>query len=581
MKKGKALILFIHLLMSLSLVSQAAEDCSPSLFKSVLSLMRENPWITRTELVEETGVSASTISRIISELKKAGKVEREGGPRFGYYRVEGGKAPSNREEERKEAVMILMRENPQITRAELVEKTEVSIRIIGNIISELKKEGRVEREGGPRFGYYRVEGGKAPSNREEERKEAVMILMRENPQITRAELSEETGVSIGTIGNIISELKKAGKVEREDGTRFGYYRVEGGKAPSNREEERKEAVMILMRKNPRITRAELSEETGVSTDIISGIISELRKEGRVIRIGGTAKGYYHALEEGEDAFSYRKKRRNQKKEEVMTLMRENPRIKVKELSEETGVSTDIISGIISELRKEGRVIRIGGTAKGYYHALEEGEDAFSYRKKRRNQKKEEVMTLMRENPRIKVKELSEETGVSTDIINGIISELKKEGKVERVSGSYGYYHVLEEGEASSNWKEQRKEEVLTLMREDPRIKIKELSEETGVSASIISRIISELKKEGKVERVGGPLGYYHVLEEGEASSNWKEQRKGEVLTLMRENPRIKIKELVEETGVSASTISRIISELKKEGEVERVGGPPGYYRFLK
>ena len=53
-------------------------------------------------------------------------------------------------------IIILIRQNPQITQAELVEQLNTSLRTVKRITKRLSEKGIMVRKGGKRFGYWEV-----------------------------------------------------------------------------------------------------------------------------------------------------------------------------------------------------------------------------------------------------------------------------------------------------------------------------------------------------------------------------------------------------------------------------------------
>ena len=54
---------------------------------AVLDLIRENPAITRDELAQAIGITSDGIKYHIKNLKDAGRIEREGGDKGGYWKI--------------------------------------------------------------------------------------------------------------------------------------------------------------------------------------------------------------------------------------------------------------------------------------------------------------------------------------------------------------------------------------------------------------------------------------------------------------------------------------------------------------
>ncbi len=55
--------------------------------KIVYTLMKENPKITVTEIIEKTNIPRRTINRIITSLKEKEMIDREGANKGGYWKV--------------------------------------------------------------------------------------------------------------------------------------------------------------------------------------------------------------------------------------------------------------------------------------------------------------------------------------------------------------------------------------------------------------------------------------------------------------------------------------------------------------
>lgn len=183
------------------------------------------------------------------------------------------------------------------------------------------------------------------------------------------------------------------------------------------------------------------------------------------------------------------------------------------------------------------------------------------------QKKEEVLRLLRENPRITKKELAENINEPISIVNKILSEI-------------------------------REEKVLNLLREREGITIIELIAIIRMSEGAIYKIIQKLTAEQRIERIGrnSKEGFYRVLEEGETPSaiisqeEHRKQReeenkwiKEQILGLIREyEGRITIQEMAENIKVPKTRINRMIAELKDEERIKRIKGasPYGFYLIL-
>ena len=63
------------------------------------------------------------------------------------------------------------------------------------------------------------------------------------------------------------------------------------------------------------------------------------------------------------------------------------------------------------------------------------------------------------------------------------------------------------------------------------------------------------------------------MEESNQKSSQKSDQK--ILSAMRRNPSVTIRELQEETGLSESGVKKVIRQLKTDGLISRVGGDKG------
>ena len=63
------------------------------------------------------------------------------------------------------------------------------------------------------------------------------------------------------------------------------------------------------------------------------------------------------------------------------------------------------------------------------------------------------------------------------------------------------------------------------------------------------------------------------MEESNQKSNQKSNQ--EILSSIRHNPSVTIRELQEETGLSESGVKKVIRQLKADGLIQRVGGAKG------
>ena len=172
------------------------------------------------------------------------------------------------------------------------------------------------------------------------------------------------------------------------------------------------------------------------------MIQELKEEGRLLRIGSRRDGYWQIPEEGQQEYLDPKEGR---KERILELVSENSKITKTEIARELKLSRDRIILSIKELKEEGRLLRIGGRRDGYWQIPVEGEEYLDPKEER----KERILELMRENLKITVVEIAEKLELSITTINRSIKELKEEGRLLRKGSNnsrYGSWQVPREGQ---------------------------------------------------------------------------------------------------------------------------------------
>ena len=73
-------------------INDIANDTANDTVKIILSIIKENPFVSYEELALKTGKSRITISRKISELKKNNVIKRVGADKNGYWEITGENA---------------------------------------------------------------------------------------------------------------------------------------------------------------------------------------------------------------------------------------------------------------------------------------------------------------------------------------------------------------------------------------------------------------------------------------------------------------------------------------------------------
>lgn len=75
-----------------------------------------------------------------------------------------------------------------------------------------------------------------------------------------------------------------------------HYRMTSEKSSEKDSEKSSEKIIFLIREDPNITTKKISKVLGISTRAVEKILANLKKEGRVKRVGGRKEGYWKVLE---------------------------------------------------------------------------------------------------------------------------------------------------------------------------------------------------------------------------------------------------------------------------------------------
>ena len=460
-----------------------------------------------------------------SERIKAKQKKKKSGRAGAYANKPSGASrkaarPSHRDsqEEKKKRLLELTAENSRITIAEMTEKMSLSKSAIERMIAVLRQEGRLARIGSDKSGYWQMlrEGESSDSyDPYKERKKKILDLISENARITINEMAEKMSLSEATIGRMTAVLKQEGRLARMGANPNRYWQIpQEGESPDFHEpqKERGKKILELTAEDEKTTAAEMAEEMSLSEATIKRGISVLKQEGRLARIGANASGYWKILREGEsppDAYDSQKERG----EKLLALTAESSRITIAEMAGRMSLSETTIKQIISVLKQEGRLARIGADKNGYWQALREGESPGAYDPQ--EERREKILELIAKNNKITRAETAEKAGCSISTVDNILASLKQEGRLARVgAGRHGYWQILREGDSPDAYdfkKERREKKLLALIAENERITIAEMAERMSLSKAAINKMIAVLKQKNLLARAGSNAGGYWVI----------------------------------------------------------------------
>ncbi len=119
--------------------------------------------------------------------------------------------------------------------------------------------------------------------------------------------------------------------------------------------------------------------------------------------------------------------------------------------------------------------------------------------------------------------------------------------------------------------DERLGKIVTQLQLNPKINLSKLSTTLSISTSTVQRLISKLKKNKQIKRIGdNKTGYWKIIDDSD-DTNDTDARIPFLLTQFQLNPEITIFELSEMTKKAKSTILRDIEKLKKLNKIERIG----------
>ena len=128
------------------------------------------------------------------------------------------------------------------------------------------------------------------------------------------------------------------------------------------------------------------------------------------------------------------------------------------------------------------------------------------------------------------------------------------------------------------------EEILSSLKENPKITIDELSKVMGVTPRTIERNLKKLQVSEKLKRVGPDKGgIWQVLEKSldkseemsGKSSDVSEEMSEKILNLLKITPQMTIEELAIKIDVTTRTIERNLKKLQSAERLKRVGPDKG------
>jgi len=130
--------------------------------------------------------------------------------------------------------------------------------------------------------------------------EKILQAIKDNPKITGEELSKETGLTKRGIEWNLAKLKEKGNLKRIGSDRAGHWQISDNLNIS-RENTRLTVgktvgkILKAIKNNPKITREDLSKETGLSIRGVEWNLAKLKEDGKILRIGPGKGGHWQII----------------------------------------------------------------------------------------------------------------------------------------------------------------------------------------------------------------------------------------------------------------------------------------------
>ena len=233
--------------------------------KKILACIIENPYITTQEMAEEIGVVRRTVAKYIKTLQIQGVIYRVGSDKGGRWGVIKDKKDITVAEPKglskvpnvsmeniaqkstQKKILACIIENPYITTQEMAEEIGVVRRTIAKYIKTLQIQGVIHRVGPDKGGCWEV-------------------------------IKDEKDIAVAEPTRLSDELSKASE-----------------RLSKELSETAKKILMLIIADND-VSRKELAEKTGISTNAVQKHLNKLKALGFIRRTGSARYGYWEVKE---------------------------------------------------------------------------------------------------------------------------------------------------------------------------------------------------------------------------------------------------------------------------------------------
>ncbi len=121
------------------------------------------------------------------------------------------------------------------------------------------------------------------------------------------------------------------------------------------------------------------------------------------------------------------------------------------------------------------------------------------------------------------------------------------------------------------------EKILILLTDNAQLSARELAVKLEISPRAVEKLITSLKVQHRLRRVGTTKGgHWEVIKGSEISSVMGSEKSSEkILTILTDNAQLSARELAVKLEISSRAVEKLITSLKKQGRLRRVGTTKG------
>ena len=135
--------------------------------KSVLEVIRRNPYLSKEQIAAEIGKSRATVTRSLSKLQNDGVIQRIGADKNGYWKIEENSLHETKTEPTNEpqsdplneplkSVLEVIRRNPYLSKEQIAVEIGKSRATVTRALSKLQNIGMIQRLGADKNGYWKI-----------------------------------------------------------------------------------------------------------------------------------------------------------------------------------------------------------------------------------------------------------------------------------------------------------------------------------------------------------------------------------------------------------------------------------------